>query len=204
MSVSLGQIFVVSAPSGAGKTTLVKALRQELTGLSVCISHTTRPRRDGERDGVDYHFVSHEDFNKMAARGEFVEYATVFDNLYGTSRAAVAAARRHGDILLEIDWQGAQQIRRESTEVTSVFVLPPSLTTLKQRLDDRGRDSEEVIAKRMRAALQEITHFHEFDYSVVNDDFARALGDLVAIVRATRLRTLNQQAELSARFSEPS
>jgi guanylate kinase len=177
------RLFVVAAPSGAGKTSLVKALLQREPGLRVCVSHTTRPRRPTEVDGRDYHFVSVERFRELIAADGFLEYAPVFDNFYGTSRAALDAAFGAGyDVILEIDWQGARQVRSRAPDCSSIFVLPPSRDALEQRLRNRRTDSEEVIARRLRDAVDDMSHYAEFDHVVVNDDFEAALADLRRIV----------------------
>jgi guanylate kinase len=178
-----GRLFVIAAPSGAGKTTLVKALLKEESRLSLSISHTTRMRRSTEQDGREYHFVKKEQFEALAARGEFLEHARVFDNLYGTSRAFVAARLDAGqDVLLEIDWQGARQVRRALPECVSIFILPPSRRALAERLARRATDTAEVIARRLADAAADMSHYAEFDYVVVNDDFDRALADLRRII----------------------
>ncbi|HHQ41865.1 MAG TPA: guanylate kinase [Chromatiales bacterium] len=184
-----GTLFIVSAPSGAGKTSLVKALVERDPRVVLSVSHTTRPPRPGERDGVDYHFVDGATFERMAAEGAFLEHAEVFGNRYGTARATVErelAADR--DVILEIDWQGARQVRAAMPEAVSVFILPPSREALEERLRGRGQDDETVIARRMARAVDEMSHYDEYDYLVVNDVFETALEDLLAIVRATRLR----------------
>jgi guanylate kinase len=178
-----GRLFVIAAPSGAGKTSLVKALLQREPGLRVCVSHTTRPRRPAEVDGRDYHFVSVERFRELIAADGFLEYAPVFDNYYGTSRAALEAAFGAGhDVILEIDWQGARQVRARAPGCISIFVLPPSRATLEQRLRNRRTDSDEVIARRLRDAVDDMSHYAEFDYVVVNDDFEAAVADLRRII----------------------
>ena len=184
-----GLLIVISAPSGAGKTSLVKALLAKDHELSVSISHTTRPARPGEEDGLNYHFVERQQFEAMIDAGEFVEYADVFGNLYGTARASLAASQEKGqDLVLEIDWQGAQQVRDSFADAISVFVLPPSRTTLIERLNSRGQDSAEVIAKRTALAHTELAQHPHFDYLLVNDDFAVATEELLAIVTAERLK----------------
>lgn len=184
-----GLLIVISAPSGAGKTSLVKALLAKDHELSVSISHTTRPARPGEEDGLNYHFVERQQFEAMIDAGEFVEYADVFGNLYGTARASLAASQEKGqDLVLEIDWQGAQQVRDSFADAISVFVLPPSRTTLIERLNSRGQDSAEVIAKRTALAHIELAQHPHFDYLLVNDDFAVATEELLAIVTAERLK----------------
>lgn len=197
--MNAGTLFVVSAPSGAGKTSLVKTLRNQLEGFSVSISHTTREQRPGEQHGREYFFVSREEFDRMTTAGDFLEHACVFDNHYGTARATVDAALRSGnDILLEIDWQGARQIKRLMPDCQTIFVLPPARTTLEDRLRGRGQDGEDVIARRMRDAISEMAHFDEFDYLVVNDDFATAARDLISIVQAARLKTVRQRVRLKS------
>jgi len=188
-----GTLFVVSAPSGAGKTSLVKALRKGMDGFTVSVSHTTRAPRPGEKDGRDYRFVDRAEFERMIAAGEFLEHARVFDNHYGTARATVEAAlEQGGDVLLEIDWQGARQVRTLLPDSVSVFILPPSLAALEQRLTGRGQDDPETIARRMGDAISEMSHYGEYDYLVVNDDFAVALRELRAIVIAHRMRRARQ------------
>ncbi|HKD53059.1 MAG TPA: guanylate kinase [Steroidobacteraceae bacterium] len=178
-----GRLIVISAPSGAGKTSLVKALLASDPQLHLSISHTTRKMRPTEQEGREYHFVSVPQFERLSAAGEFLEHARVFDNLYGTSRAFVEEQLHAGhDVLLEIDWQGAQQVRRAMPECVSVFVLPPSRRTLAERLARRATDTEEVIARRLADGAADMSHYKEFDYVVVNDDFARAVEDLRLIV----------------------
>lgn len=192
-----GTLYIISAPSGAGKTSLVKALVDTIPGLSISVSHTTRPRRDGEVDGVDYHFVDAEAFEAMVAAGEFLEHARVFGNAYGTARSSVEEQLDAGtDVILEIDWQGAQQVRAALPDAVSVFILPPSRRELERRLRARGKDSEDVIARRLREAQSEMSHYHEYDYLVVNDAFGHALEELVAVARARRLRLAAQQERL--------
>lgn len=184
-----GTLYIVSAPSGAGKTSLVKALVEAVPQVQVSVSHTTRPPRPGEQDGVHYHFVDTGTFERMAAEGGFLEHARVFDNYYGTARATLFEQLSSGaDVILEIDWQGARQVRAALPEAVGIFILPPSRAVLEQRLRARGQDGEEVIARRMRAAIDEMSHWAEFDYLVINDDFGTALEDLKAILRARRLR----------------
>lgn len=192
--MSQGTLFIVSAPSGAGKTSLVRELIESLDGIQVSVSHTTRAKREGEVNGVNYHFTDVAEFEAMIARGEFFEYAKVFDNYYGTSRQAVEVLLAAGqDVILEIDWQGAQQVRRLMPQAKSIFILPPTQEALRQRLTNRGQDSDEVIQKRMREAVSEMTHYVEYDYLVINDDFAHALIDLQAIFRANQLLQGAQQ-----------
>lgn len=188
-----GTLFVISAPSGAGKTSLVKALVESTAGMDVSVSHTTRPQRPSEEDGVNYHFVSADSFTDMVNAGAFLEHAEVFGNLYGTSTDQVQQQLAQGkDVILEIDWQGAMQVRRQLPDSVSIFILPPSQTVLRDRLQGRGQDSSDVIERRMAEAVDQLSHHVEFDYLVVNDDFATAIADLQAIVRCHRLRAAAQ------------
>jgi guanylate kinase len=183
-SARRGRLFVIAAPSGAGKTSLVRALMEREPALRFSISYTTRPKRPNETHGKDYFFVAKDEFEGMVARGEILEHARVFDNYYGTALSQVEASLASGqDLILEIDWQGAQQIRRALPECRSIFILPPSRDELERRLRSRGTDAEDVIQRRLRDAASDMTHWSEFDYVVVNDDFDRALADLHAIVR---------------------
>ena len=178
-----GRLFVVAAASGTGKTSLVRELTKRVTGLGFSVSHTTRPRRPNEVDGRDYHFVDRATFQHMIEADEFLEYASVFDNLYGTGRPQVEAALDAGrDLLLEIDWQGAQQIRARMPEAIDVFILPPSRAALSERLTNRRTDTPEVIARRLRDSVTELSHWPEFRYVIVNDRFENALADLERIV----------------------
>lgn len=198
-----GTLYIVSAPSGAGKTSLVDALVRSLHDLKVSVSHTTRPQRPGEIDGTHYHFVDTATFERMVQAGEFLEYARVFDNLYGTSRAQVLDNLAAGvDIILEIDWQGGRQVREAVPDCVSIFILPPSRGELERRLRGRNQDSNGVIAKRMQEAVKEMSHFREYDYVLVNDTFDDALADLKAIVRARRLRCNVQAERLGRRVNE--
>ena len=191
--MTLGTLYIVAAPSGAGKTSLVKSLIETTSSVVVSISHTTRRPRPGERDGEHYHFVTLAAFEAMIAQGEFLEYAQVFDNYYGTSRAAVQTQREAGlDVILEIDWQGARQVRERMPDSPGIFILPPSREALRERLTGRGQDPVEVIERRMAAALDELSHYAEFDYLVINDDFATALDALRAILIAHRQRRVLQ------------
>lgn len=174
---------MIAAPSGAGKTSLVRALMEQVSSLAFSVSFTTRPPRPNELDGRDYHFVGPEEFERKVQAGEFLEHAWVFDNRYGTGRAEVEAALEAGqDLILEIDWQGALQVRERLPEAVDVFILPPSRATLEERLRARRSDSPEVIARRLRDSVAEMSHWNEFRYVVVNDRFGQALEDLVAIV----------------------
>ena len=196
-------LFVVSAPSGAGKTSLVKELLAHDDGLAVSVSHTTRAMRPGERDGIDYHFVDIATFQSMVEAGQFLEYAQVFDNFYGTAQASVESTLAQGlDVVLEIDWQGARQVRERIPAAVSVFILPPSRQALAQRLRGRGQDSDEIIARRMRDARSETEHYAEYDYLLVNDDFASALAQLRAVVTAERLRLANQRLRQRSLLAE--
>jgi guanylate kinase len=178
-----GRLFVVAAPSGAGKTSLVKALLARKPGLTLSISHTTRSKRATEENGREYYFVPVAEFRDLIDRRQFLEHAQVFDNYYGTGRGPVEARLESGnDVILEIDWQGARQVREAMWGCLSIFILPPSRAALEERLRNRGTDTKEVIARRLRDAVGDMSHWSEFDYVVVNDDFERAVGDLVRIV----------------------
>jgi guanylate kinase len=178
-----GRLIVISAPSGAGKTTLVRALLASEPQLRLSVSHTTRKRRPNEQDGREYHFTTVPQFEELITQGEFLEHARVFDNLYGTSRAFVAKELDAGrDVLLEIDWQGATQVRRAMPECVSVFILPPSRATLAERLARRATDTAEVIARRLAEAAADMSHYREFDYVVINDDFDRAVEEIERIL----------------------
>ena len=184
-----GTLFIVSAASGTGKTTLVKALLKNCDNLSVSISHTTRPIRVGELDTVHYHFTSKDSFVEMIGKGAFLEHAEVFGNYYGTALSTVESTlRQDHDIILEIDWQGAQQVRRLYPNAVSIFIIPPSRAALRNRLQARGQDSDEVITQRLNGAIADMSHFIEFDFVVINDDFDTALENLRSIVEASRLR----------------
>lgn len=182
-AAATGHLFVIAAPSGAGKTSLVKALLAQEPSARFSISYTTRKKRPTEENGRDYHFVTHQQFESMVAAGEFLEHAQVFDNYYGTARAQVEQLLAQGaNVILEIDWQGAQQIRRVMRDCRSIFILPPSRAELERRLRGRGTDDEAVIQRRLRDAAGDMSHWAEFDYVVVNDDFERALAELKAVV----------------------
>lgn len=188
-----GNLFIISAPSGAGKTSLVRALLNLDTHIDLSVSYTTRDPRDGELDGKDYHFVSRETFLAMAKRGEFLESAEVYGNLYGTSQTWISQEIAKGrDILLEIDWQGAAQIRRLFPECISIFILPPSKAALEQRLKGRGKDNDAVIAKRMAAVRDDVAHIAEFNYVIINNILNDALQELNAVVLSARLRCTKQ------------
>ena len=188
-----GSLFIIAAPSGGGKTSLVNALLNNDPRLVLSISHTTRPARPGEIDGQHYHFVAEAVFEKMVNDGDFMEHARVFDHYYGTNRNSVALQLEQGlDVVLEIDWQGARQVRSAFPDCCLIFIIPPSLETLRERLTDRGQDSENVIQRRMREAQAEISHWGEFDQLVVNDKFDTALEELRAIINDHRIQQPHQ------------
>jgi len=188
-----GTLYIISAPSGAGKTSLVEALLDSDPDITVSISHTTRTMRPGEVDGINYHFIDHATFSQMIEQGDFLEHAEVFDHQYGTSGTAVESQLAAGkDVILEIDWQGARQVRKLMPENISIFILPPSRDALHERLAGRGQDTEEIIDRRMRDAVSETSHYNEYEYLVINDDFDTALADLSAIVSANRLKLTRQ------------
>ena len=195
MNATRGQLLIVSAPSGAGKTSLIKALMDQDDRVEVSVSHTTRPQRPGETEGVNYFFVSTDTFNEMRDAGAFFEFAEVFGHLYGTSLAQLEARLSDGaDVILEIDWQGAQQVRKLLPDSAWLFILPPSLDALKARLQARGQDEADTIDIRMRAAKDEMSHWDEADYLIINDQFDVALDDLASLFRGARLTlTLQQQ-----------
>ena len=204
MTVS-GNLFILSAPSGAGKSSLINALLKQDSPrkMQVSVSHTTRDTRPGEVNGEHYHFVSVNEFKKQIARQAFYEYAEVFGNYYGTSEEAIDQQLAQGiDVFLDIDWQGAQQVRMKKPEVTTIFISPPSKQELENRLRGRGQDSEEVIQSRMAQAQAECSHYQEFDYVIVNDDFDQALFDLTTIVNNQRLKQSQQAVQHQALFAE--
>jgi len=195
-----GQLYIFSAPSGAGKTSLVEALLKSTSGIAVSVSHTTRAMRPGEEEGVHYHFIDTAAFEKMVEAGAFLEDAKVFDNYYGTSQQAVEGKLSQGeDVILEIDWQGAQQVRKLMPYAISVFILPPSRSALEQRLNARGQDSAEIIARRMQDATADMAHYVEFEYLIFNDDFDEATQQLRSIVLAQRqrLEVLSQREQVT-------
>jgi len=190
---SRGTLYTVSAPSGAGKTSLVAALVKSNPEVCVSVSHTTRPMRPGEQEGINYHFVDHATFEQMLEAGAFLEHAQVFNNFYGTSQQWVVHTLQAGiDVILEIDWQGAAQVRRLMPDTVSLFILPPSLACLRQRLTGRGTDAPEVIEARMKEAISEISHYVEADYLIINDDFTIALAQLQALITSQHLRRARQ------------
>ncbi|OUR72003.1 guanylate kinase [Methylophaga sp. 41_12_T18] len=195
-----GSLFIVAAPSGAGKTSLVNALVAKYQQIKLSVSHTTRAPREGEVNGKDYFFVSQEQFAQMRDTGDFLESATVFDNSYGTSSAAVMSELELGqDVILEIDWQGAQQVRKNQPDCTGIFILPPSKEALEHRLQGRGQDDDATIARRMRDAENEMSHYVEFDYLIINDDFELALDELKAIMTAQR-QSITVQKQVQAKL----
>jgi guanylate kinase len=202
-----GNLFIISAPSGAGKTSLVQALLGTNPHIDLSVSYTTRDPRPGEQDGKDYHFVSRETFLAMAKRGEFMESAEVYGNLYGTSQTWISQEIAKGrDILLEIDWQGAAQVRRLFPDCISIFILPPSRKALEQRLKGRGKDNAEVIARRMAAVREDVAHVAEFDYVIINDNLNEALRELDAVVLAAKLtfaKQLTRHQDLINQLQKP-
>jgi guanylate kinase len=203
MHQQTGTLYIFSAPSGAGKTSLVKALIEATPNLVVSVSHTTRAMRPGEENGVHYHFIPVDSFQNLVEADQFLEHAQVFDNFYGTSQSAIEQQLAAGqDVILEIDWQGARQVRHRMAGSVSVFILPPSRAELERRLSGRGTDSAEIIARRMRDAVNEMQHYDEYDYLVVNDDFQLALGDLRSIINSERLRRAHQQQALAMLLAE--
>ncbi len=199
-----GTLYIISAPSGAGKSSLLRSLLETMGGdLSLSVSHTTRYPRPGEVDGRDYHFIDSVAFESMVSRGEFLEHAQVFDNCYGTSRQAVIDQLATGiDVILEIDWQGARLVRELMPDAVSIFILPPSVEALQQRLQDRGQDDDEVIARRMQDAVSEMSHYGEYDYLVINDVFLEALDELVLIMRSGQLRLASQRCRHTALLAD--
>lgn len=198
-----GLLFVVSAASGTGKTSLVKALLDRISNLHVSVSHTTRPQRVGEVNGVHYHFISKEEFTEQINQGQFIEYAEVFGNYYGTSHAVVQQQLDHGhDVLLEIDWQGAEQVRRLFPNSIQIFILPPSQFELRQRLSNRKTDSLSVIEHRLSCAVSDMQHYVNFDYVVVNDIFEKAVSELYAIITCHRLSITQQSQRHEALISD--
>ncbi len=188
-----GSLYIISAPSGAGKTSLVNKLLEEDDQIKVSISTTTRDCRSGEKDGVNYHFISTKIFKEKIKQNDFLEHAQVFDNLYGTSHSAVKSQLLTGhDVILEIDWQGAQQVHKQMPESISIFILPPSITELEKRLTGRGTDSNEIIQRRMKDAKNEMIHYDEFDYIIINENFETASEELHSVFLSNRLRKQQQ------------
>lgn len=198
-----GTLYIVAAPSGAGKSSLVQTLIKTTPNLAASISYTTRPMRHGEQDGVHYHFIADVAFSARLAQDDFLEHAVVFGHRYGTSRSFVEERLRQGlDVILTIDWQGARSIRKARPDCVSIFILPPSRKALRERLAARGQDSPDTIEQRMAAARDEIAHYPEFDYLVLNDDFESALADLQAIIRARRLSRAAQAEKMRTLLQE--
>ncbi|MEC4090891.1 guanylate kinase [Pseudoalteromonas rubra] len=198
-----GNLFILSAPSGAGKSSLIKALLERQDKVRVSVSHTTRAPRPGENNGEHYHFVSVDEFKTLINQNDFFEWAQVFDNYYGTSKQAIENQLAQGiDVFMDIDWQGARQVRELLPEVKTIFILPPSKLALEERLNNRGQDSQEIIASRMEQAKSECSHYNEFDYLLVNDDFETALNELEHIVVAARLELKKQQVSQQALIAE--
>ncbi|QPB84576.1 guanylate kinase [Pseudoalteromonas rubra] len=198
-----GNLFILSAPSGAGKSSLIKALLERQDKVRVSVSHTTRAPRPGENNGEHYHFVSVDEFKTLINQNDFFEWAQVFDNYYGTSKQAIENQLAQGiDVFMDIDWQGARQVRELLPEVKTIFILPPSKQALEERLNNRGQDSREIIASRMEQAKSECSHYNEFDYLLVNDDFETALNELEHIVVAARLELKKQQVSQQALIAE--
>ncbi len=198
-----GTLYIISAPSGAGKTSMISKLLESLTDAEMAVSHTTRPAREGEVDGKHYHFISADEFLNDVHENKFLEHANVFGNHYGTSKAAVEMLLEKGlDVILEIDWQGAQQVRGLMPEALSIFILPPSKTELEKRLRGRGTDSDEVIAKRLGQSCDDIKHYNEFDYVVINDDFEVSVKQLESIFHANRATLEKQKQKNDALLSE--
>ena len=194
------QLFILSAPSGAGKTSMVREACKRVDNLMVSVSHTTRPKRPKDRDGVDYHFVDETAFHEMIAQAEFLEHAKVFDNFYGTSQKSVEDSLHSGsDVLLEIDWQGADQVRRLMPQACSIYIFPPSREILEKRLRDRASDSQSVIDRRISDAVTDMRHFSNYDYLIINDDFEQAVTELCSVVLAQRL-TVTRQADEQAQL----
>lgn len=208
MSSRFGNLFILSAPSGAGKSSLIKALlakslNANANPLQVSVSHTTRDPRPGEVDGEHYHFVSREAFELLIAQNAFFEYAEVFGNYYGTSRITIEHTLSKGiDVFLDIDWQGARQVKEQMPDTCSIFILPPSATALRERLVSRGQDAQSVIEKRMQEAVSEMSHYDEFDFVLVNDDFSTALDELNCVVQAQRLRKTRQKLQQRALIAD--
>jgi guanylate kinase len=201
--IKRGKLYIVSAPSGAGKTSLLKALTAKIESISTSISTTTRPKRSGEVEGTDYYFVSVEEFSSMIEQGDFLEHAEVFGNFYGTSKTYLTDVLESGqNLVLEIDWQGAQQIRKQLPDAVSIFILPPSKEELARRLKRRAQDNEQVINDRMASAIEEISHYDEYDFIVMNDEFELALADLESIILTNKLSQPRESAQYEKLITE--
>jgi len=198
-----GSVYIISAPSGAGKTSLVRELCHDVNNIGVSISHTTRAKRPGEEDGKDYFFINPDTFKEKVQQHEFLEYAQVFNNAYGTCSDYVEQKIATGeDVILEIDWQGAEQVRQALSDAISIFVLPPTLDSLRERLEKRGQDSADIINDRMAQAQREMEHYQTFDYLIINDDFDTALQEMKSIVYSKRLKTSRQQKKYARTIDE--
>jgi guanylate kinase len=203
MQALAGNLFIISAPSGAGKSSLIQALLKRHSDMQVSVSHTTRAPRPGEQDGVHYHFISVEEFKALIANDEFFEWAEVFGNYYGTAKSSIRHSLQQGiDVFLDIDWQGARQIRAQAPAAKGIFILPPTLAELEQRLNQRGQDSSEVIAKRMAQAHSEMSHADEYEYLIINDNFNTALAEFERIVLAQRNGYCSQLSRHSAALNQ--
>ncbi len=201
--MSIGTLYIIAAPSGAGKTSLVKALLENTQDIKASVSYTTRAPRPGEINAVHYNFIEQAEFQAMLQQQMFLEHAQVFDNFYGTSKRWVDSELQQGqDVILEIDWQGARQVRERVADTISIFILPPSKAALQERLEGRGQDSQAIIVRRMRDAQSEMQHYNEFDYLLINDDFSTALADLQAIIRARRLRQAAQAEKYAMQIED--
>ena len=201
--MTTGNIYIISAASGTGKTSLVHELINQVPNVEMSVSYTTREKRNGEIDGVDYYFVSEKEFGEMVEKRDFLEYAIVFNKSYGTSKSQIEKVLAQGkDVILEIDWQGAQQVRSKMDGTIGLFILPPSFAALKQRIVGRGQDSDEVVAHRLRAASSEISHYPEYDFLIVNDDFNKAVDDLKSVIIAQRYRCDKQTKNLKPLLEE--
>lgn len=198
-----GNLYVIAAPSGTGKTTLVKALVDALPKITVSISHTTRPKRPNEMHGINYYFVDEAEFERLIAHGDFLEHATIFNHLYGTSKTWVEQTLAKGiDVILEIDWQGQQQIKQLFKDSISIFILPPSIEDLRNRLIKRNQDNQDIIQMRLADVKETVSHVHDFDYIVINDDFTHALSELKTIIQSGRLQEPRQSAKYAALISD--
>ncbi len=199
----IGSLFVIAAPSGAGKTSLISALLENSDSIQVSISHTTRVARTGEQDGVHYNFTAIEKFKEMIVNQDFLEYAEVFDNFYGTSRQSLEKQLASGnDVILEIDWQGARQVKKVIPDCVGIFIMPPSKQALKERLTGRATDSDDVIERRMADAVSEMRHYDEFDYLLINDDFEQALAELETVIKSQQFSLSQQKQNLFNKLAD--